>query len=147
MDAPLRPFLPEKIPRFSHNVFIQFHLFHYQFHLFHSLCLLSSATRKFEGVICPFFTPVLTLWCSSHLEALSVTSDYPQYSDCRCHCHWQSCMEASYCTFRFGTIIRHNLCALTLPVDSPHDNHYTHMSQSTWKRNSRFLWGLSYEKS
>ena len=38
--------------------------------------------------------------------------------------YWPSRVEASYTTFRYGAIIRHNLCTLSLPHDSPHDNHF-----------------------
>ena len=40
---------------------------------------------------------------------------------------WPYCpllMEVSYCTFRFGAIIRRNLRTLSLPRDSQHNNLY-----------------------
>ena len=40
--------------------------------------------------------------------------------------YWLSPMEASYCTFGFGVIIRHDLLALWLPCDSPCDNQYAY---------------------
>ena len=45
-------------------------------------------------------------------------------------------MEVSYCTFRFGAIIRRNLCTLSLPRDSPRDD--SHLT--------KLFGGLSYEK-
>ena len=51
-----------------------------------------------------FLTPVLTLWGSGHIDR-----------------HF---MEASYCTFGFGSIIRRDLRTLLLPRDSPKDNLY-----------------------
>ena len=61
-----------------------------------------------------------------------------------------SCMEVSYCTFRFGAIIRPDLRTLSLPCDSPRDNLYAcmiwiHAGKATnayWN----YLPGFSYEK-
>ena len=36
--------------------------------------------------------------------------------------YWPSCIEASYCTFHFGAIIRRNLRISLLPCGSPRDN-------------------------
>ena len=42
--------------------------------------------------------------------------------------YWRSCIEMSYCTFGFDVVIRRDLRALLLLLDSVRDNHYARES-------------------
>ena len=62
-----------------------------------------------------------------------------------------SCMEASYCTFGFGTFIRRDLRTLSLPRDSPRDHQYAcviwvHAGKAT-HASWNYLAGLATKKS
>ena len=88
------------------------------------VCYLVQS-RKFKGEIVSFFTPVLRLWISGHIGS---------------HL-WRW-------IFRFGTIIRRDLCALTLMSDLLHTISIIHAWFSPrGKDNSCFLGWCSYEKS
>ena len=65
--------------------------------------------------------------------------------------YWLSRMEASYCTFGLGTIIRHDLHTLSLPRNSPCDNLYAcviwvHAEKATHAKQN-YLTGLATKKS
>ena len=68
----------------------------------HSSFLVQKNQGILKGGIGSLFEPCVNAMGSSHIGL--------------------SCMEVSYCTFGFGTIIRCDLRTLSLSCDSPHDN-------------------------
>ena len=105
------------------------------------------------------FTLIIKYWISFSINALLPRSLKGEpglffFDPCVNTMEWRpycpSRMEVSYCTFRFGAIIRRDLCTLSLPHDSPPDNQYAcliwvHAGKAT-HASQNYLAGLAMKK-